>query len=115
MCRSTPNRGHDRGSPTSLLTHGMRAPRPSAGHFLPLAAFAMTCMRLLAAAALLALCACAAAADPATATAVAARQRACRAALGVLRRCAFSSANREELRTRCCSLLDTFTANGCLW
>jgi hypothetical protein len=70
-------------------------------------------MRLLAAAALLALCACASAADPATA-AVDARQRACRAALGVLRRCAFSSSTHEELRTRCCSLLDTFTANGCL-
>lgn len=74
----------------------------------------MASMRLLAAAALLALCACAAAADPATA-AVEARGRACRAALGVLRRCAFSSASHEELRTRCCSLLDTFTANGCLW
>lgn len=74
----------------------------------------MSRLRLLAAATLLALCAAAAAADPATA-AVEARQRACRAALGVLRRCAFSSATREQLRDRCCSLLDTFTAHGCLW
>ncbi len=41
--------------------------------------------------------------------------RACGAAFDVLRRCAAAGQSREDVRSRCCSLLDAYAANGCLW
>jgi hypothetical protein len=42
-------------------------------------------------------------------------ERACRAAFGVLQRCAAATDAHDRVRNRCCSLLDIFQRNGCLW
>lgn len=42
-------------------------------------------------------------------------ERACGAAFGVLRHCAAAGGGGEDVRARCCGLLEAFQHNGCLW
>lgn len=44
-----------------------------------------------------------------------AHERACGAAFGVLQRCAAAGGSRDDVRARCCDLLDSFSEHGCLW